>query len=308
MNSQQHLGRIDGFDYLRCLGLVLVLSQHQLSILGFERYASILGVNLGQLGVSVFLAVSGVLARQTNREPEAWLLARLQTIYPAYWIATLFGYIAAAASGYKKITVYQLLSQLAGTGLFTHGMDLVNVATWFVSLLLALYLIVYAAKRFRFNDSVLFLLALILLIASALGSGTMSMILAHAATFFLAYICVGSKRDRFWYFSCLIFLAFLSVKSEFAIYPAASISLCYLALGLPSAPKLIKLMSNYSYEFYLLHGIFLVGSQQLFKTAPWVRVPLGILSAMFAAFFLHHSILKLRRYWPKRRPVGDKPS
>lgn len=286
--------------------MVLVLCQHQFSILGCEHYAYFLGLNLGQLGVSIFLAVSGVLAWQTNREPEVWLIARLQTIYPAYWIATLFGFVATALSGYKKITIYQLLSQFAGTGLFTHGMNLVNVATWFVSLLLTLYLVVYAAKRINCSDSILFLLAVLLQVISTLGEGTMQMILVHAATFFLAAICVGTRPNKFWCILSLVSLVFLLVTSKIAIYPAVSIALCLVALRLPWTPVPIKFLSTYSYEFYLLHGIFLVGSHKLFSSSPWVGVPIGILSAICAAFFLHHLILSLRRYCSTRRMVRGK--
>lgn len=304
MNVQELQGRIDGFDYLRCLGLVLVLFQHQLSVLGCERYTFILGVNLGQLGVSVFLAVSGVLAWQSNREPDAWLIARLKTVYPAYWIATFFGFVTAAASGYKKITFYQFFSQFAGTGLFTHGMDLVNVATWFVSLLLALYLVVYVAKKLRLNDLFMFLLGSILLFVSAFVSEYNPMILVHAATFVFAAVCVRNKHDKLWCFLCLVSLAFLFTKSKIAVYPIISISLCHLSLRLPSAPMLVKVSAKYAYEFYLLHGIFLVGAGQVFKQLPMVSVPLGILSSICGAVFLHHSILYLRRFLPKFRIAG----
>jgi peptidoglycan/LPS O-acetylase OafA/YrhL len=303
MNKHQAVTRIDGFDYLRCLGLVLVLCQHQLSILGQDRFTWLWGLNLGQLGVSIFLAVSGILAVKTQREPLVWLVARLRSIYPAFWIATLFGFMAALVSGYKKFTLFQLLSQLAGTGLFTHGMNLINVATWFVSLLLALYLVVYVAKCFPFTEVSLFLIAIACLLVSI--TGYKPLLFVHAATFLLAAVSIGGKLSNWnWYLLCSISVVFLVLKSSFAIYPAVSLCLCLLALHLPPAPVMVRFLSKYSYEFYLLHGIFLVGSHKLFKGIACLEIPAGILSSIVAAVLLHHGIQKLNKFLLSTKVAG----
>ena len=63
--------RINGLDYLRSIGVVLVLVQHQLAILDFEHITSAFGLNIGQAGVSIFLAVSGVLAANSRGTPSS---------------------------------------------------------------------------------------------------------------------------------------------------------------------------------------------------------------------------------------------
>jgi peptidoglycan/LPS O-acetylase OafA/YrhL len=278
--------------------MLLVLFQHQLAVLGMDCFTSFWGLNIGQMGVSIFLAISGILAIQTHRKPLAWLHARLLGIYPAFWIATLFGFVVAAASGYKRFTIVQFLSQLAGTGLFTHGMDLINVATWFVSLLLVLYLIVFAAKSFPFTEISLFLIALVCLGGSAYGA--QPLLLVHAATFLLAAVSLGSKQiGKYWLLLSFGIITPFAFKSIYAAYPAISLGLCLLAFQLPSASAGIRFLSRYSYEFYLLHGIFLVGSHQIFSGAPWIGVPLGIISSLGGAVLLHHSVRKLRENLPE---------
>jgi hypothetical protein len=221
---------------------------------------------LGRWG-GIFLAVSGILAIQTHREPIAWLIARLRSIYPAFWIAILLGFVVAAASGYKRFTLQQFFSQFAGAGLFTHGMDLINIATWFVSLLLALYLIVFTAKCFPFTDVSLSLIALGCLGDSA--HGVQPLLFVHAATFLLAAVSLGSKQVGNFDFLCFGLIIPFAFKFIYAACPAILFGLCLFAFQLPSAPASIKFLSKYSYEFYLLHGIFLVGSHQIFSGAPW---------------------------------------
>jgi peptidoglycan/LPS O-acetylase OafA/YrhL len=303
MDLLQTPNRIDGFDYLRCFGLVLVLWQHQLSILGQDRFTWLGGLNLGQLGVSIFLAVSGILAVKNHREPLEWLLARLRTIYPAFWIATLFGFIATLVSGHKKFTIFQVLSQLAGTGLFTHGMNLINVATWFVSLLLALYLVVYVTKCFPFTEVSLFLIAIACLLVSI--TGYKPLLFVHAATFLLAAVSIGGKPSKWnWYLLCSLPVVLFVIKSSFAIYPAVSLCLCLLALQLPPAPALVRMLSKYSYEFYLLHGIFLVGSHKIFNGIACLEIPVGIFSSMVAAVLLHHGVQNLNKFSLSTKVAG----
>lgn len=123
--AQHQPNRFGGFDYLRTIAILLVLVQHQFSVLDLEHLNSVFECRWGQIGVSLFLVVSGVLAAQENRRPLDGLGARMIRIYPAYWIATIVAFIGAGVSGYKQFDVLQVVSQLLGTGLYTHNGNLV---------------------------------------------------------------------------------------------------------------------------------------------------------------------------------------
>jgi peptidoglycan/LPS O-acetylase OafA/YrhL len=108
--SGTEANRLQGFGYLRAIAISLVLIQHQFMVLDLEHLATRFRLSGGQLGVSVFLAISGVLAAGEKRSPAKWLFARLKRVDPAFWLATLFSFEATLVSGYKKIGIYQLVS------------------------------------------------------------------------------------------------------------------------------------------------------------------------------------------------------
>ena len=201
-----HAPRVYGFDYLRTLGVVLVLLQHQLSVLGYESFTSWGDVNIGQCGVAIFLAVSGILAMHGNRSPKNWLTTRLGKIYPPYWIATAFGFIVTAISGHKTFGMFQVFSQFAGTGLFTHRNQLVNVVTWFVSLLLLLYFLVFLARLTKHPYPATLLAGLIAGLLVLLDIEPL--LSAHALAFFSALLLFpnGKPRPRVFFAVVLGFL------------------------------------------------------------------------------------------------------
>ncbi|MCE2785277.1 MAG: acyltransferase [Pirellula sp.] len=284
--------RIVGFDWLRVLALLLVTVFHGLVLLDLQSWTRIAGMSLGSLGVSLFLALSGALIGNDNRPAFEWLVARLKKIFPAYWIATLLAFLATAASGYKPVSMVQFLWQISGIGLY-YSEDLINVATWFIGLLLTLYFSVFLARLTRYSD----------LIFQGISIGSAGLVLLHSSSGFFG--------------SCLAFfgglLAFrtrVPVKSLIALaIPSAVLSgadrefLCIAtvwsllaaSLAIRRVPPVIGWISKYSYEFYLCHGIFLVGCLKLLgtRTLSWQSVFalfVGILSAGFAAVLIQKAV------------------
>lgn len=84
---------------------------------------------------------------------------KTEKIYPAYWIATALAFLATAIFGYKPVSLVQFLWQMSGIGLY-FAEDLINVATWFIGLLLALYFSVFLARLTPHNEKVLQVLAI----------------------------------------------------------------------------------------------------------------------------------------------------
>src|SRR5438034_10716661 len=78
--------RYGGLDVLRILAILLVTAQHSLSLSDRDEWPTWQQINIGQLGVAIFLILSGLAAGQDHRPPVAWLARRLARIMPAYWL------------------------------------------------------------------------------------------------------------------------------------------------------------------------------------------------------------------------------
>src|SRR5437879_5488844 len=102
--------RLVGLDYLRVLAVGLVAIQHGLSVLDrLDDTQIVFNLNYGQVGVAIFLAVSGFLAAINPSTPLTWLWRRLMQIYPAYWVAMLISFFLTWVSGYKTFDTYQVV-------------------------------------------------------------------------------------------------------------------------------------------------------------------------------------------------------
>lgn len=134
------------FDALRLLGAGLVTGQHALTLLRKDHHTHIGNVNIGQLGVALFMGLSGFLAWQTRRPPVAWMGQRLLRLFPAYWIAIAVSFLLAGLVEHKHFGLGQVASQMLGIGVFTHPDNLVNSPTWFISMLLVCYLGVFLIR------------------------------------------------------------------------------------------------------------------------------------------------------------------
>jgi len=284
--------RIFGFDWLRVLALLLVTVFHGLVLLDLQSWTQIAGMSMGSLGVSLFLALSGALIGMDDRPAIAWLVARLKKIYPAYWIATAFAFVATAASGYKPINLVQFLWQISGIGLY-YSEDLINVATWFIGLLLTLYFSVFLARLTLYSD----------LILQGFAIGSAGLVLLHSSGGFFGY-CVA------FYGGLLAFRTRVPVKSLLALaipsavlsgadreflYIATVWSLLAASLAIRRVPRMIGWISKYSYEFYLCHGIFLVGGLKFLGTGTLslqsvVALIVGILAATFTAVLIQMAV------------------
>ena len=83
-------------------------------------------LDMGQVGVAIFLGISALLGSTSRRRPVPWLVQRLRRLFPAYWLVMIVSFIVAWATGYKTFTPGQVVSQMLGLGLLTHPGSLVN--------------------------------------------------------------------------------------------------------------------------------------------------------------------------------------
>ncbi|HXE39451.1 MAG TPA: acyltransferase family protein [Azonexus sp.] len=95
--------RVVGLDTLRLVALILVTWQHAASVLGAYAATQWRGISPGQTGVAIFCAISGYLAFHTTPwSALEWLMRRLRSIFPSYWMVTIAAFAMAIVLGSSK--------------------------------------------------------------------------------------------------------------------------------------------------------------------------------------------------------------
>lgn len=302
-DSTRHLG---GIDLLRIGAMGLVTAQHALSLTEHQEWSTFRSLNIGQLGVAIFLAISALLASTSRRQPNRWLAQRLERLYPPYWLAMIGCFTIAGVTQYKQFGFYQVVCQLLGVGLFTHPQNLVNVPTWFISLILVCYFgqfLVRLSRRPRLAN----LAAVALIIAWSTSSG-FRWPWIHLISFFAtsAIVAVIPERRRAH--------GFLAVGVGFVALAPWSVAFAYTGFSLltiggvlkvPKMPWMVTQLADHCYEYYLVHGVALILATSTLRNYPVIAVVCGVLLAALGAV-----LLKRLTGWPISRCVprsGDSP-
>lgn len=285
--------RQPGLDYLRLLAIVLVTVQHGMSVLGLYGQTDIRGVSYGQLGVAIFCAISGFLAfGRPGEAVGAWFFARLKGIFPAYWVAMLFSFLVTWVFHAKDFSTWQFVSQMLGLGYFTHGWNLVNIVSWFISLILLCYVIAALA---RMSGRPLGVLAMTALVAAALIVSHEEVDLSRHVLAFVLGGCVyllpvTLRNSAITLFVILLLAMWLYLSLQFS-YATLAVLALYVAVSLPIPGSLLMAnLSRYIYEYFLIHGIFLVGMVRFMPSQPFVGVIIAILMSMASAYIIKRAL------------------
>jgi peptidoglycan/LPS O-acetylase OafA/YrhL len=276
--------RHGGLDLLRVLAMAIVVVQHGLTAVGHYDWTMLTatGITIGQFGVSIFCALSGWFALSDNTAPAPWLLGRMAKLYPAYWIATIFAFGLAVAMG-RPVTFGLFFSQMAGLGFFTHGWNLVNVVSWFISLILLCYALATVA---RFSKHPQTIMTFFCAVAVCLVAARIEISLSRHVLAFAAASIAGARRQPK---MLLIFMAMLAPFVIFQpsfIYATAALPILWAFYERVSIRSVvIAAAANHAYEFFLLHGMFLAGAWRLLGSAP-LAIVLGIGATFPAAILL----------------------
>lgn len=277
-----------GFDYLRLLAMACVTVQHGLSVIERYEWTQIApACTLGQFGVAVFCGLAGRFALDDRRtigiRPGDWMIARLIRLYPAYWAATLFAFVLALTLG-RPVTVNLFVSQMLGLGYFTHGMALVNVVSWFVSLILLCYALATLARLSPWPPLCMagFALAALALVAS----GAETVLARHVLTFAAAAALAGA--GRLWLapaVAAAMVVVAITVAPALLVSGTALILIRLFEMRIwPPAP-FVEMAAAYVYEYFLLHGLFLqAGVKFVGPTATGLTV--GLIACILAVILL----------------------
>ncbi len=274
-----------GLDYLRVVALIMVTIQHAAAILNDKSWMTSGIVNFGQEGVAIFLAISAFLASQSQQPAWPWFVQRLRRIYPSLWIALAISFGLTWLSGYKDFDTYQIISQMLGLGFFTHPDHLVNTATWFISLLLVCYLGTFAARALK-SPVLIGLASSLGLLVSAFWLADPSFVV-HLFTFSVVFVAtelVPSDKISKTLMGTGGLVVALGFSQEL-LFIGAGLSLITvgLALRVSAVPRFIKDIADLSYEYYLLHGIFLVAVLRGCPGPTAFRLCVAVVSSMIGA-------------------------
>lgn len=285
-DSSRKLQYIAGLDTLRVFALVLITWQHAASVWGAYAQTQWRLISPGQTGVAIFCVISGYLAFQTRpTDTEAWLRKRLQTIFPSYWIVTVIAFALALAFGSNKpISLGLFVSQLLGLGFFTHGWELVNVVSWFISLILLCYLLSYAIHKLGMP---LISWVLVALVASLLVASRTEVDLSRHVLGFALGATYALGRKSLLLPAIGAALAIIGcLYDPLFFYSGFGLFVVALAMRvLRKDPAVFRQAAFHSYEYFLIHGIFLVAAAK-FISPPGLSISIAIVSAMVGAIGL----------------------
>ncbi len=288
---------MSGLDVLRIGAVLLVTAQHALSLTRHNDWSSFRSLNVGQVGVTIFLGISALLGNTSRRRPVEWLVQRLRRLFPAYWLVMIVCFLLAWATSYKKFTPGQVVSQMLGTGFLTHPDSLVNVATWFITLLLVCYVCLFFARVV--NRPVL--VPLLLIFATILYAGLTDRLWPHGrywswmhtTTFFacsvLATACPANRRMQGFLAAGIVVLLGAPFSIAF-VYTGLTLVLVGASLGIPEVPRVVHTVASYSYEYYLIHGIFLIATTRALRGYPVLAVVCGVSLAALASVPLQKTV------------------
>lgn len=278
---------LGGLDGLRVFAAVLMTAEHALSLAGLYRWTMIGSINVGQLGVSLFLGISAVLAVRSERPISRWVWRRLYRIFPAYWIVILASFVLTWSVHYRRFGVYQVISQLAGVGLFTHPDSLVNEPTWYISLILCCYLGHVACRSTHWPALANGVFAVGFL--SLVLIGFRPWITMHMMTFFavsaVASLWPGCLRNTRFLLAGLVSLLAAGIATGFAYLGIALLAI-WGSLFVQRESRCLRMAAKHVYEYYLIHGLALFGMIRVLELRTVFATMIGIAVAIIGAVLL----------------------
>lgn len=301
-SSPEHRERVQGLDALRIAALMLVTWQHAASVLGAYAQTQWRGISPGQTGVAIFCAISGCLAfRATPRDTDQWLVRRMLGIFPAYWLVTMAAFaVALIADSGKSLSIGLFVSQMLGVGYFTHGWGLLNVVSWFISLILLCYLLSFVA--WRSTHPVVFWAAVVVVAVLAASTRFEVVLSRHVISFALGALYARLTARGPWTFVAAALIGVGVLWDPQMFYPGAAILTLNLAVsGHLWEPSFVRRAAVYSYQYFLVHGMFLVAASKIVHS-PLALVALAVAAAMLGALALY----RLERLLlPRTQPIAS---
>lgn len=226
---------------VRIVATLLVFTYHYLSLVGKLKSYPVLDKN-GYNICALFLFISGYYSLMSKGSPHKWLLRRVVGILVPYWVVIVPVLCANYLYKYKPALPWEYVAIFLGGSMFLDNP--VYVISWFVTLILILYLTVYC---------------------SAVLKGYYKFV-PYVACF--AVLHYGFRMDNVLFLS---FVAGYAVRSTLPVRAESPANRwCWHA---PVAGTLF-IVQSFCYSFFLVHGAVLVAAVKLFPV-DYVLTPLA---------------------------------
>jgi hypothetical protein len=287
--------RKPGLDILRLFAATLIFLQHSLSSCHLDAWIDIGGLRVGRIGTSLFFMLAGFLASSSSRKPVTWFCERLKVLYPPFWLVTIAGFLLAALTHFKRFDTWQVICQMSGLGYFTHGEAIVNVATWFMSPLLILYLIAMLARLFH-PTWVGAAAAVSIAAAAFVQTGYSGTIECHAVTFLSAFLIAqvsNSTRSRLAVAASILMYAGGLFQPEFR-YGAISMLLLAASDSVHETYAAATTFTGIAYEWFLVHGLCITLITRQTHTF-YIAIPAAAVISLLGALCLKNAVRIMKR-------------
>lgn len=314
-------GRVPVLDELRGLAILLVVTYHTCGVTGFPNYEH------GELGVDLFVLLSGAALTLTNRPDEGWgrfLWRRLARLLPAYWIALTLFWLGGVHLLHRVHSPVEVLAHYLCIHPWWGDQYLLSISDsfWFLGLVVPLYAGFAVLRRFLHRLDLLVGVGLVLsfgLVCWIYYYYGMPALFVHVGLrppiFFAGVILGALLRDGvarlpltpwlgvgllltfYGMFFCGILVGYtIAGFSVFAVYFFARANAP--AAGRRFLCRGLAWLGVYSYEIFLLHQPLI----REYNEYLWHRhlghapdpvqlalgVPAGLAAALVLAFGLHH--------------------
>jgi peptidoglycan/LPS O-acetylase OafA/YrhL len=286
-------GRLVGFDWLRGFALFLVVLRHVLEVTNLPVTRDVLVLDQGQLGVALFCAMAGFFALGGHQPVGRWALDRARRLYPAYWIVTAALFAANAVTSYKPASLSLFISQMLGLGYFTHGGEhLINVPSWYLSLILTCYVIAAVVRSLPRRRPVLtaLLVLSVVVVAFKVQTDFTRQIVAFLGGMSLRTLAVPALSGR-WRVGLIILLAgvpWLWPDLGYAAWALAAMLIAEAAAWRDGF--IVRFIADHSYEVFLVHGpIVVLFVRMIHLPLPWA-LGLALVATVVAAIALHRAV------------------
>jgi hypothetical protein len=288
-------GRRSGLDLLRFIAAAFVFLQHALNGCQLDDWIDLAGFSIGRIGTAIFFLLAGLLAASSTRTPLNWFRNRLSTLFPTFWVVTIIGFCVAGFSGVKVFDAWQILCQMLAVGYFTHGERMVNVAMWFMSPLLLLYVAV-TVSRMAFPRALPVTLTIAFCGFAVVADPDLPVVSCHAVTFFFAYL-IGhsgiSRQRRFAAAATAVLVVLCLFQPEFR-YGAVAMAALTIALPVQAHIPLTYGFGRIAYEWFLVHGLCINIAATVSHNLLFV-IPVGVAGSVLTASGLKRFVAWIRQ-------------
>lgn len=304
-------GRFHWVDWLRVVALALVVLRHAIQVTGAPMTRDVVMLDQGQLGVALFCALAGFFAVGGDRALGRWAIDRVVRLFPAYWAVTAAVFAGNALIGYKPASVGLFVAQMLGIGYFTHGGEhLINVPSWFLSLILACYALAAVVRVSRRRLPVIGVLAATAVALTLVDYRTdfTRQILAFLLGMAVREIGLLDARPyvRLALVAALVPMAWLEPDLGYAAWAMAAI-VSVSSFRLPAWPP-VRVIADYSYEVFLVHGPALVLLARLTGWPPAPALVAALVVTAAAAAVLKRATDRVMAGVPQRHRAAPMPS